>query len=318
MSRTFAKWGALLVVVVVAGSILIFPLRRGQSSEIFAASSTDPLHPVEKIVVQTPPVSIPQAIAAAGVAYYPEDKISVMPDPTLGLGSYITITRALPVTLIDGGHQYVTRTWATTVGGLVNEKNLELGQDDRISPPLDAPLTADTTITIIRVAKTNVVEKQVIPFQAIQQNDDTMWRGQTKVSQVGSNGQRTLTYLVVREDGVQVSKTLTTNVISTPVVNQITLIGTKLKIGRTFSGKLTWYSGATSVAISTSTGLKKGQSIRITNSSNGKSIIVTIDDVCPASAGCASIVDLSPSYFQQLQSNLYDTMPQVKVEEILN
>ncbi|HUD20838.1 MAG TPA: G5 domain-containing protein [Candidatus Saccharimonadales bacterium] len=318
MSRTLAKWGALLGIVVIALAILIFPLRRGQSSEIFAAASTDPLHPVEKVVVQTSASSIPEALAAAGVAYYPEDRISVLPDPALGLGSFISITRALPLTIIDGKRKYVARTWATTVGDLVTEKNLELGQDDKISPPLNTALTTDMTITIVRVAKTNVIEKEIIPFQTIQQNDDTMWRGQTKVSQVGSNGERTKTYLVIREDGVQVSKTLTSNVVSTQVVNKIVLVGTKLKIGRTFSGKLTWYSASTKVAISSSTGLKKGQDIRVTNPSNGKSIIVTIDDYCPASAGCASIVDLSPTYFLQLQSNLYNDMPQVKVEEILN
>ncbi len=317
MSKNFLKWGAVGVSLVVL-TLVFFPSKKSRGFELFAAASTDPLHPTEQVAVQSPANSVPEAIKQAGVDYYPEDKVSVFPDPSFGIGSYISITRALPITIVDGKKKYIARTWADTVSGLVDEKKLNLGDDDKITPPLNTQLTTSMTITIVRVARTTVTEKEVIAYQTVEKEDATMWRGETKVTQEGKNGERTKKYLVIREDGELVSKTLTSNEVTTAVTNKIIVKGTKLKIGKTFSGKLTWYDLRTKVAINSSTGLKKGQEVRVTNISNGKNIIVKIDDYCPASAGCAGIIDLSPTYFKQLQSDLYGSMPQVKVEEILN
>lgn len=302
--------------------LLYWPFHNHRSTELFASdvqtTAADALHPTERFTVDGQARTITDAFKQAGVEYNPADHVTAFPDPSLGLGSVVTVKRALPVQVQDGKRKITIRTWQSNLTDALAENELQLGNDDKITPALTTPLQANLAITITRVARTNVEEKTVVPFQTIQQNDDTMWRGETKVTQVGANGERTLTYLVIREDGDLVSKTLTSNVISTPVVNKIVRVGTKLKIGQTFSGRLTWYSANTKVAINSSTGLKKGQDIRVTNQANGKSIIVTIDDFCPASAGCSGIVDLNPTYFQQLQGDLYGNMPSVKVEEILN
>jgi len=320
MSRTTYKWGVITVISLALVGLLYFPSRHNKSSELFASDkqtlTTDTLHPVEQFTVNGQAKTIVEAFKQAGKIYYPEDHITAFPDPSLGLGSVITVARALPIEIQDGKRKVAIRTWQDSLEKILAENKLELGDEDRITPALTTPLTTITAVSIVRVARTNVQEKETIQFQVIEQDDNTMWRGETKVTQQGSNGERTKTYLVIREDGIQISKTLTSNIISTPVTNKIIRVGTKLKIGKTLTGKATWYENSygTKVAMDV---FKKGTTVRITNLATGKSIIVTNDGcICGASN---VLVDLSPDYFQQLGGKLGDgVMPSIKVEEVLN
>ena len=70
------------------------------------------------------------------------------------------------------------------------------------------------------------VTKEVIPFETIEQNDDTLPKGQTKVIKEGVNGERTILTEVSTVDGVQTSKVID-NSITTQPVNKIIAVGTK-------------------------------------------------------------------------------------------
>ena len=70
------------------------------------------------------------------------------------------------------------------------------------------------------------VTKEVIPFETIEQNDDTLPKGQTKVVRDGVNGERTILTEVSTVDGVQTSKVVD-NSITTQPINKIVAVGTK-------------------------------------------------------------------------------------------
>ena len=70
------------------------------------------------------------------------------------------------------------------------------------------------------------VTKEVMPFETIKQNDDTLPKGQTKVIKEGVNGERTILTEVSTVDGVQTSKVID-NSITTQPVNKIIAVGTK-------------------------------------------------------------------------------------------
>ena len=70
------------------------------------------------------------------------------------------------------------------------------------------------------------VTKEVVPFETIEQNDDTLPKGQTKVVRDGVNGERTILTEVSTVDGVQTSKVVD-NSITTQPVNKIVAVGTK-------------------------------------------------------------------------------------------
>jgi len=317
------KWGAFALGLLLLATTWLFSpsikLKAEATPEdqtLLSAAST--LHPVEVFSVSRPASTIQEAFAQAGRDYYPEDRVSYFPDPSLGLGTVITVQRAFPVSLSDGKKTKIVRGWADTVGGLLEEKRILLGAEDRISPALGTPLNQGLTVVITRVARTTVSEFETVAFKTVEQEDGSMWRGERKTVQEGRNGKLRKDYLVIREDGELVSKTLTASEMVEALVNKIVRIGTKLKIGRTFSGDATWYPfpnrWGTKVALDV---VRRGVEVRVTNLSNGRSIIVR-NEGCICGNGSA-LIDLAPEYFRALGGQTSQgRLTNIRVEEILN
>lgn len=228
---TTKKWGVGILGISALGLLAFFTvtLPSNTNSQTFAQDATllgaaTDLHPTDVFSVIHQANSLQEAFQAVGVDYFLEDKISYFPDPTLGLGTIITVQRALPVTLIDGKKTRKLRTWQTTVGALLSEKKIELGADDKIAPTFPTSLGKDTTVSITRVARTNVTEVEVIPYQTKVEKDYSQFVGGQTVLKRGQNGQLEKIYLLIREDGELVSKTLlssrTTLATVTAVVRQ--------------------------------------------------------------------------------------------------
>lgn len=174
-----------------------------------------------------------QMLKALGVSIYPEDKVVAFPDPSLGLGSRLEVYRAQPVLISDGNNQTLVRTWAKTVGDLLNEQRIVLGSQDYVQPNQQTaiPLGGSTfSVNVIRVSQTNLVVSTPLPFSVIKQNDANLLVGVNKISQNGSVGRRDQTYLVRRENGVEVSRTLISDQVAIAPVNEIVLVGTKPKV----------------------------------------------------------------------------------------
>lgn len=311
--------GAILIISSVTLGWLFWPSLKAESQEtavVASATSQDPLHPVETFAARAGADNLPAAFVQAGLPYYPEDRISSFPDLSLGLGGVITVERALPVEMVDGKKKYQVRTWQTTVEGLLREKKIDLGADDRIAPALATSLTQGSTVAITRVARTEVKDYETVAYQTIERTDEAMYRGEKKITQEGRNGKREKKYLVIREDGELKSKILVANTIVEAAVDKIIKIGTRLKVGKVVSGKATWYECCgTKVATDA---FKKGTEIRVTNLDNGKQIFVTVDG-CICGGRSELVVDLHPSYFQRLGGQLgQGVFSSVRVEEILN
>lgn len=215
----------IATVILLALGGLFFGEHPPKAEKVEAADDSN--HPEVIFSADSSARTLTQAFAQANQPYYPEDRVVAFPDPNLGIGTVVSVTRAMPVTLQDGKRSHVLRTWQDTVGGLLNEKKIELGAEDLIAPNLTTKLTAESKITITRVAITNVVEKESIAFKVTKKDDATLNKGTTKVAKAGVNGLKALTYEVRREDGVEVSRKLvSTEVVKSPE-DELQLVGTK-------------------------------------------------------------------------------------------
>ncbi len=179
---------------------------------------------IKGLSLETDPFLIAKELGATPFA---EDKFSAFPDIKMGIGSKITLRRAPTHYIKDGKKNHVFRSWAKTVGELLSEKNIELGDDDKINFASNYELEDKMNLIIIRVAITNVEVKEAIDFQITKKEDKTLDEGKTKVEIAGAKGVRTKTYLVRREDGEEISRTMTKNEITTKPVTQVLIIGTK-------------------------------------------------------------------------------------------
>jgi hypothetical protein len=73
-----------------------------------------------------------------------------------------------------------------------------------------------------------VTETEAIPYNKTTQNDSTLESGKTALATTGVDGVKTITYQVTTTDGNETSRTKTSEEITTPAVDEVTKIGTKV------------------------------------------------------------------------------------------
>jgi hypothetical protein len=275
--------------IEAAGSILAGQVR-GQSNE--QINGID--HVVERYVGRPDGRSVSYQLTQLGVRSDPEDRIEAFPDPSLGIGSAIRITRATEVSVIDSRHLTTYRTWVTTVEALLKERQIEMGRDDTLDVDIISPLEDKMTLTVTRVELTELTETEPIAFKKTSADDSSLEKGQIKLIQAGHNGVRTKRFRVRRENGTQVEKTLIDSVVTEEPVTEQTIRGTKVIVYGT--GQATWYALKSGFGAAHNS-LPKGTKVHVVNSSNGKSVDVVIND---HGIQGSAIIDLTKEAFERL------------------
>ena len=255
---------------------------------------SDPNHPIEIYYGSPNDLTLAEMVTNLGIRIYEQDKVNIFPDPSLGLGSKITIQRSLPVVVDDAGQINILRTWASQVKDFLTEQKIILGDKDKIDPEITTWLRSQMKIVITRVAETELKEEETIPFKTITKDDPNMDKGRSRVEQAGKTGTKVKTYLVRRENGTEVSRELIKEEVTVEPENKIVYLGTRIiELGR---GYATWYdliSGMTAAHNS----LPRYSYVRVTAVNSGRSVVVKIVD-----RGIQSdvIIDLSADAFRQL------------------
>lgn len=163
---------------------------------------------------------------------YPEDKVETIPPPEMGIGSKIVLTRATPIHITDAKIKTTYRTWSTTVKQLLIEKNIVLLGQDSVNPSLDQKLSYNMKIKITRMSEVETIEKQPIEYKVIKKNSVDLEKGQTAIQTKGINGEKSVTYIIKRIDGVEVSKSIKDTQITKEAQNQIVIVGIGPKLAK--------------------------------------------------------------------------------------
>ena len=241
-----------------------------------------------------------QALQQLDVAVLPQDKIFVFPDLAYGLGGTIKVYRAQAVVITDAKTTYRIHTWAKNVDDLVAEQHIELASQDVVTPSKDSAImlaSIPVQITITRVAQSQLLVNEDIAFTTQTTEDASLERGDIRIDQAGIVGILERTYLVRRENGIQVSKILVAKKVITQPTPKKVHHGTH--VTEYGSGGASWYSGVGALTVAHRT-LPFGTKLHITNKANGKSVVVTVADRGPFIAG--RLVDLSYDAFAQIAS----------------
>lgn len=184
-------------------------------------------------VVNTP-YSSPKLIAKdADIKTYPEDDFNnqfvtnFVGDAMVG--EKVIIKRAKPVTLVADGVTKQIRTQAETVGEMLTEKKIPMGERDTTSMALEAPIVAGDSITITRVAEVVVTKHEQLANKTRTVRDGSMYQGESKVVEAGKAGGRDVTYKINYHDGVEVARqTLKIDNLVEPVT-RVVHVGTKIR-----------------------------------------------------------------------------------------
>lgn len=126
----------------------------------------------------------------------------------------------------DGTRQTLTVPGGTTVAGALDRAGLTLGDLDRVTPPLYSLLADGATVRLIRVRESFNVEDVDVPFEKQVVRNEAMPADETRIFQTGKDGSEEITYRIVTEDGVEVSRSPLKTSVLVELVPEILMTGT--------------------------------------------------------------------------------------------
>ncbi len=248
------------------------------------------------------------------ISLHAHDELYPKEDTILVSGTNIHIRRATRITIKVDGRTLESYTLQKDVGLALTENNIFPGHLDKVEPSLTTIPRENIPIVITRINVEEKVIPEEIDFKTIYESDDTLsWR-EEKIKQEGEKGIQEVRYLITYKDGTEVSRKLLGHTKIKSPLSRILAKGTYMKLSKPQKGIGTWYSFKGGL-YAASTSLPRGSFAKVTNTANGKSVVVEINDYGPRGKG--RIIDLDKVAFTKIAPP-QSGVAQVKVEEILN
>lgn len=118
-------------------------------------------------------------------------------------------------------------TTSATVGDLLEEQDITVDSDDRVSPDADTEITADLEITVDVVSVTTKKKTESIDHEVKSTKDSSIDKGTTEVKTEGEDGSAVRTYKVTTINGKVADKTQIDEKVTKEPVTEVRLVGTK-------------------------------------------------------------------------------------------
>ena len=255
----------------------------------------------------------------------PDSKLSTSRSAAIGReGLSFNISTPKNVTVDAAGTPVELRV-AGTVGDALTAAKVTPDEDDVVTPAADTSLTDGLAISYTNVEKRATTKEEAVPFEKKEEKSDELEEGKTKVTTEGVNGVKTQNFVEVYHNGTLVSSELQNEQVTKEPVAQVTKVGTKKASkpseggsGSGSGGDLSPANGSSCQASyywqgqTTASGerinpsdltaahktLPLGSKVKVTNPSNGKTVVVRINDRGPYVAG--RCLDLSKAAMETI------------------
>ncbi|MFZ2545117.1 MAG: ubiquitin-like domain-containing protein [Candidatus Saccharimonadales bacterium] len=182
------------------------------------------------------------AIASeANIELHDEDKtkLSISSDIVAdGAGVMLTIDRATPFIFELYGTARTAYTSAKTVGEMLKIKHIVLEKDDTLSVPAETAITPNMKVALLRngIQTTTVEEPVVFSTRRIQDVDQSA--GYRKVQTPGTNGRKSVTYEIIVQNGIEISRRAIQTVVLEQPKEQVEIVGAKPSFSGDFAAAL--------------------------------------------------------------------------------
>lgn len=180
--------------------------------------------------VMTPYQTIERIASDADLEIHPEDKVELTQSDDLlsaGAGLQLSIDRATEFAFELYGKETVARTQATTVGDMLKDKGIKLGDDDRVSPDASTAIESGMKVRVWREGVQTITVDEEVDFEVEKIQDVDRPIGFREVRTPGVKGERTVTYQVTIENGQEVSRKEVASVTTKPSSKQVEVVGAK-------------------------------------------------------------------------------------------
>ncbi|NBC73339.1 DUF348 domain-containing protein [Paenibacillus sacheonensis] len=155
------------------------------------------------------------------------DKVSMPLDGGINDGDRIVIDQAVPLIVKADGKARTLYTTEKTVQAAIDQADITVRSQDKVSPSVTAALEPNMTITVTRIDKKYSESTYDVPFTVVKQEDPKLALGKQKLVRSGKQGKVVKRYETVFADGVLVSQSLVEKLTPQATVNQVVSVGTK-------------------------------------------------------------------------------------------
>lgn len=201
---------------------------------IYRARPVTVVDGLKRSTVITPHTSAQMIAQDAGIALYQEDvaETSRIDDflTENGVGLKLTVTRATPLTMVLYGKEQEVRTQKATVGELLQEKGITLGEQDGVSLSAETPIVAGMRVEVWRDGAQTVTVEEEIPFTTEFIRDTDKPVGYKEVKEAGVKGKKLVTYQIEMRNGQEVGRQQLQSVVVDQPQRQVEIVG-GLKFG---------------------------------------------------------------------------------------
>lgn len=161
-----------------------------------------------------------------------QDKVHPASSEQLKDGDQVEVLRAHPVSLIVDGKTSQFITVAKTVKDVLEEKDVVLGEHDKVEPAITQKLTNDLEIKVTRVQIKEETMEVAIPYQVRRETNASIPTGLVQVVQKGVQGMEAQRWQYIYEDGQLVEQNLIERNTMTAAVDEIVQAGSAQTVSR--------------------------------------------------------------------------------------
>ena len=145
-----------------------------------------------------------------------------------GCGSLQPSTSEINVQVqYEGNLEQFTVAAGSTAREVLEYAGIEIDSLDKSTPPLYSVLQDGDVVNFVRVDEEYTVEQSVIPYDTQLLRNESLPEGERRLIQPGQNGVQENTFRILYEDGVEVSRTLSSTVVVTEAVAEIIMVGSQ-------------------------------------------------------------------------------------------
>lgn len=128
---------------------------------------------------------------------------------------------------VDASNLQLNAPAGSTVQQVLQLAGIELGALDLVEPPSYTVLTDGTEVRVTRRSERFEIEQLVIPFSRQTVSNEGLPTGETRLLQPGENGMEEITYRVLEEEGVEVSRQPAKRTVVLEPRAEILMVGTQ-------------------------------------------------------------------------------------------
>jgi len=170
--------------------------------------------------------SVSEALDQLGLIR-PGEYVSASRSRQIGLdGAVLTVRLPQRVRLVADGKVRTVLSTRATVAEVLRDSKVTIGPKDLLSTPADSYPAEGLVERVTRVSDASVTASQIMPRSTSQVADGSLYVGSTRVVDDGQDGVLQLVFAIHTTNGKEASRTLTSQIETTPMRPRIIGVGT--------------------------------------------------------------------------------------------